>query len=146
MLYEFLDGGRSFKGVDCWGLIYSVYKCELGIILPSYDDLSPQQQKEVSDQVEKDTVVRPWIDVPLSEMRPFDMVILRGLAQSKGKFQWMSNHVGIVTIPPYIMHIEDAGGVMHLPIMNTNQRRCDDLLSRRVRRIVRHERTLDGSM
>jgi len=143
MLYDFLDGGRNYKGVDCWGLIYSVYKHELGIVLPSYDDLSPQEQMAVSDQVEKDTVARPWIDVPLNEMRPFDMCVLRGLAQHKGRFQWMSNHVGVVTIPPYVMHIEDAAGVMHLPIMDTNQRRRDDLLSRRVRRIVRHEQSLD---
>lgn len=140
MLFEFLDGGRSRAGVDCWGLIYAIYKHELGIILPSYDNLSPQEQMAVSKQVESDTIVRPWIDVPFGEMKPFDMVILRGLAQHGGKFQWMSNHMGIVTIPPYVMHIEDISGVMHLPIMDTLDRAKDDLLSRRVRRIVRHEK------
>lgn len=140
MLAEFLDGGREFQiGIDCWGLIYSAYRYELGIQLPSYDNLSPQQQHEVSLQVEQDTVVLPWIDVPLQEMQPFDMVILRGLAEHGGRYKWMSNHMGIVTIPPFVMHIEDISGVMHLPIMNTDKVMKNDLLSRRVRRIVRHK-------
>lgn len=144
LLLDFLDGGRDLRGVDCWGLIYVIYLSELGIRLPSYHDLSPQEQKAVSVQVESDTIVRPWIDVPLQEIRPFDMVILRGLSNAGGeRYEWLSNHMGIVTIPPYVMHIEDISGVMHLPIMDTDVRMRDNLLSRRVRRIVRHEQSLD---
>jgi len=34
---SYKDHGRSFEGVDCWGLIYLIYKTEYNIILPTYD-------------------------------------------------------------------------------------------------------------
>lgn len=32
------DKGRDFDGVDCWGLVYLLYKTLLGVYLPSYDN------------------------------------------------------------------------------------------------------------
>jgi len=34
----FVEYGRSFKGVDCYGLVWLAFKEELGIELPDYDE------------------------------------------------------------------------------------------------------------
>lgn len=36
IMIPFLDGGRDFEGVDCWGLVYLIMKTEYGIEIPDY--------------------------------------------------------------------------------------------------------------
>lgn len=36
---KFVDKGHGFDGCNCWGLVHLVYKTELGIELPTYENL-----------------------------------------------------------------------------------------------------------
>jgi hypothetical protein len=46
-------GGRDFPLLDCWGVVYDVYRHELGIELPRYDHLTT-----ASDRVEVEAAMR----------------------------------------------------------------------------------------
>lgn len=137
-LCDFVDGGRSPDGVDCWGLIWLMYKQELGITLPSYDQISAEDLRLVSGAISRDSVEWPWVEVLQRNMEPFDVVVLRGLGKSQGRYGWYDGHIGIITKPPFIMHISGESGLMHQIIMDTDQHKADELLSRRVRRVARY--------
>lgn len=35
----FIPNGRSFNGIDCYGLVWLMYKEELGIVLPDFNEI-----------------------------------------------------------------------------------------------------------
>lgn len=136
---QFLDGGRNMHdGVDCWGLICVIYKQELGITLPSYEDVPALEIDKVATTLAKDFISYPWQEVPMAEMKSFDLVILGGLGRLRGQFKWFDSHIGIVTKPPFVMHIEDLPGLQSAPLMNVNGREADRDLVKRFRRVLRY--------
>lgn len=104
MYIPFKDKGRGEDGADCWGFGRIIYEKELGIILPSYDDL-------YDHTVHKGTVSKTIIGVrddmfeTVEKPQPFDFIILRlcGLPM----------HIGIVTKPNFMVHCSKDVGVSH---------------------------------
>ena len=60
--------GRSFDGVDCYGLIWLIYKGELGIELPDFTELCYSQRwyKEKKDSIITENIDRRWVSVVLA--------------------------------------------------------------------------------
>lgn len=60
----FLLNGRGYAGVDCWGLVWLAYRDIMGLVLPSYVDVS----RETSDYKGIDYSVRmelnTWVKAP----------------------------------------------------------------------------------
>jgi cell wall-associated NlpC family hydrolase len=55
------DHGRTFAGVDCWGLLYLVYKNEFGLQLPSWSaEYVDADDAPAAAMLEKDHCVRQW--------------------------------------------------------------------------------------
>lgn len=73
----FVDQGRTFAGVDCWGLVRLVYLEQLGIDLPSYDDayrpLDERERAELALLVEGSRPGWRRVETPA----PFDLVLVR---------------------------------------------------------------------
>jgi cell wall-associated NlpC family hydrolase len=90
--------GRDMFGLDCWGLVYLVYKQELEINLPDYvsDYSSPEELREIGALIaqEKQT---GWHRVCKNDIRPFDVALFR-----RGRFD---AHVGVMIDNTRMLHM-----------------------------------------
>jgi cell wall-associated NlpC family hydrolase len=99
----FQDKGRSEKGSDCYGLVRLIYKNELGIDLPSFDNYESTKKR---DQVSKNiNDVKDSLFVTPEKPKPFDIIILR--------FCNLPMHIGIVTKNNFMLHCSKDVGVSH---------------------------------
>ena len=106
----FIDGGRDWKGLDCWGLVRLVLKTERGIEVPSYGEISATELSLVAREVSIESKREPWHPVMQSQL--FDVTVMhRHIAPV---------HVGIVVAmnPTRILHIEKATHVVFVPVVH----------------------------
>jgi cell wall-associated NlpC family hydrolase len=97
----FKDGGRDRAGVDCWGLVALAYREILGIELPLYGEISANDLRRVSREVDagKDGWTR--VDVP----QAMDVAVMRLPSSAR------PGHVGLYDGAGHILHAEKASGV-----------------------------------
>jgi cell wall-associated NlpC family hydrolase len=96
----YVDKGRGFSGVDCWGLVWLVFR-DAGLELPSYDDRYsfPADRKQLATLIADE--MRPdWHQIPAGDERAMDCVLMRDRDQAR--------HIGLVTRPGYLLHVEDG--------------------------------------
>lgn len=93
----FKPDGRDRNGLDCWGMIYLIYRERLGIDLPDYSGIfteqTPASLKRVARIMAKER--DKWLKVEVPDV--YDVVMLR-----TGIYTW---HVGLVIGPRYMLHI-----------------------------------------
>jgi len=114
MTLRFLDGGRDFPAVDCWGLARLVLAREAGIDVPSYGDISARDLMRIAHEMDGAQAERPWLAVS-DAPRVFDVVTMRANPTARGPRRAVV-HVGIMTGPDRLMHIEEGSGVHHVPL------------------------------
>ncbi|WEX07366.1 NlpC/P60 family protein [Chelativorans sp. AA-79] len=94
------SGGRSFDGIDCWGLVWLFYRHEKSIEIPdyseAYDDATDRER--ISGLMTSGVV--SWVEVPA--MHGAVALMRRGRAPS---------HVGIVAPGRKLLHIESTTGL-----------------------------------
>ena len=95
---QFKDHGRSFEGVDCWGLVQLAMREEQKIELPDYGEISALDLQKVAGMIAKESVIDPWINVLPWLVMPFDVVVMHR--------RHNPIHVGIMTSGSEIMHVE----------------------------------------
>lgn len=100
----FVDGGRSVKGADCWGLVCTVYRECLGITLPVYGDIGAEETLRIRRAMKEGVVSGTWRRV--SDPVDFDVA---GMLLPNGE---RLGHVGIVVSGYGVLHTEKAGGAM----------------------------------
>lgn len=91
----FVDGGRGWSGVDCWGLVRLIYKTEAKIDLPDYGEISASELIRVSRTIERDSKAEPWVEV-VDAPKPFDVLVMRGRPL----------HVGVMVTRSHVLHVE----------------------------------------
>ena len=124
LLIPFMDGGRSAKGLDCWGLVRAVYADQLGIELPSYGEISAEEFRKIAAQMAADCKsAEVWL--PVDKPAPFDVVTM---TLGTGK---VIAHVGVMVDEKTIMHIEPDS---YPALMRTTH----PFVSRRLRGFFRH--------
>lgn len=98
---SYVDQGRDFSGVDCWGLARLIYRAELGIKLASYTGLyaSAEEIHEVNAALGTPSARGCWLPVDVAQ--PFDLYELRMGPHLA--------HVGIAVCPGMMLHVH-AGG------------------------------------
>ena len=100
----FKDFGRGPQEYDCWGLVWDIYRKELGIDLPHYS-VSPQASG-IADTTIRDAVKSAdWEES--KEAQEFDIVIM-ALNWEKPE---QNNHVGIYLGSGACIHCAQESGV-----------------------------------
>lgn len=107
MNIPFKECGMDFNGCDCAGLLYLIYKNELGIELPDWRGMYSTTQ--YSNGLELERILTSMlgdngIEVPLGSVQPFDVLSIR-----IGKAEM---HVGIVIDKNRFIHIVDGDRVL----------------------------------
>ena len=106
----FVDGGRTMKGVDCWGLVRLIYDRELEIELPSYGDTSARDLIKISRSMTTDKDAEIWENVDRSKIMAFDVVVMR----FSGKHT--IGHVGVMVDSKNVMHVEASTAAVIVPL------------------------------
>ena len=90
--------GRDKFGLDCWGLVYLVYKDELNIQLPDYvsDYSSPEELREIGSLIAQEKQ-SDWHRIDATDIRPFDVALFR-----RGRFD---AHVGVMVDSTRMLHM-----------------------------------------
>lgn len=91
--------GRSRDGVDCWGLLWLIYRDVLGIEIASYaqDTIDAPEREQIASLMAGELVKSPWIDVATGHEREFDMAVFKRAG--------IDSHVGVVVEPGRMLHI-----------------------------------------
>lgn len=120
------DKGRTFSGVDCWGLVQLIMRQERGIELPSYGEISAHELVKVTRTIKDQSKAEPWH--PVTKPRAFDVAIMRGCPL----------HVGVMFDENNILHIEEKIAAVFLPISHP-------AISFRLIGFFRHRELLDAA-
>ena len=108
----FVDQGRSGDGCDCWGLVCLIYKQELGVHLPTFEEVSAMDGEKINGLVKKHTSDDCWKLISLEDLSSFDVVVMRGyLKPVDGRRSPAETHIGIMIDGSRLMHTEIGSGV-----------------------------------
>jgi cell wall-associated NlpC family hydrolase len=97
----YLNKGRDFSSVDCWGLVRLVYSYELGIELPQYGEVSSDNLAKVHRKVAEVSEYEEWKPVLTEDIETFDVCVMRAAGKR------LVCHVGIVVDKKRILHVEN---------------------------------------
>jgi cell wall-associated NlpC family hydrolase len=104
----FVDFGRDFSGVDCWGLVRLVLKTEANIDVPSYGEISAHDLAMVTKTIAGESSHDPWLPVERGELKAFDVALMRGRPL----------HVGVMVNAQQVLHVEERISTVLLPLMH----------------------------
>ena len=104
----FIDHGRNFTGVDCWGLVRLIMQEECHIDIPSYGETSALDLQAVAGLVAKEKEIEPWIYVHPTAVKPFDVVVMHRRREPI--------HIGIMATQKEIIHIEAKTDSVMVPL------------------------------
>jgi cell wall-associated NlpC family hydrolase len=122
LTYE--EFGRERPSVDCWGLCRLVYRERLGILLPSFDTVWPDDRETVHATAGREAEEPCWNELPESVADLFDVVLF-----SRGG---RSSHVGVYVPTRLVLHIR--AGARSAAVAYSS----DPFLARQSRRFYRH--------
>ena len=105
----FEEKGRGHDGCDCWGLVQLIYKEQLGIDLPGYEEIyESTNDKEILAKTIRDERNQNWSHPNTG--KEFDVIIL--------KMGGVPMHVGIVTKKGHMIHCAKDIGTVHETFKN----------------------------
>lgn len=94
----YLDRGRGFCGLDCYGLLCLVYRELLGIELPAFDRhyVTTADRRAIAELIADN--LSAWREIPAGQEQAFDGVLMRELQYPR--------HIGVVVQPGQLLHAE----------------------------------------
>lgn len=100
----FSEDGLDFRACSCWGLVRLVLQQECGLELPTYGDLSADDLLAASRQIGRAAELPPWLSA-VGRLQTFDVVVMHARRGEGGR---VPGHVGILSSPSHILHVERA--------------------------------------
>lgn len=98
--------GIPYTVAHCWQLVRLVYADRLGVVLPSYGEVSHEKLIEVARTMHTGAAQECW--QPVTDPQELDVCLLRGRSAV-----W---HVGVMTDPRHVLHTERATDAVRVPI------------------------------
>lgn len=94
---QFVEKGRSWDGVDCWGIPVLAFREVLGVSLPEHTDgyASTRRLRELNTLIDTN---KHGIWIAVDEPKPMDCVLLR--------IRGVASHVGLI--------VDDLGNFIHV--------------------------------
>ena len=98
----FKDKGRDMQGLDCWGLIWLVYRDEFGVELPSYTEeyVTAYDWTFIKSLIQKERESDTWRSIEKDFEKEGDVILFR--------IKGAPCHIGIVTRMEYMAHVWDG--------------------------------------
>ena len=103
----FLDGGRDFTGVDCWGLAVLYYRYALGITLPDYR-IGCAFASMIAAKIAEEEKSGAWRELEHPEL---DCIVLMALDASQPRVR---QHIGVYVGQGQILHTTASMGASYL--------------------------------
>lgn len=132
MQIPFVEGGRTWKGCDCYGLIRLILESQAGLDLPKYE-IREEDYVNVNRAIMAEER-QNWKPVAIGDERPFDIAVMLSYTLSPIR----EGHFGIVVEPGYILHSEKYTGPVFSAFRSTKFRTEDRFTKNRLCRLVRH--------
>lgn len=101
----FVEGGRIWPRLDCWGLVVNVMREVGGIELPQLEWLNVSSLHAIRREVAASS--KSWVEVPIAAAELLDVLVIKSFG--------LPIHVGIVVKPGYVLHTEEATGCVCVP-------------------------------
>jgi cell wall-associated NlpC family hydrolase len=97
--------GRDYAGVDCWGLLWLIYRDVLGISVASYvaETVDNPEREEIARMVNNEQSQQCWAPVANGDERQFDMIVIRRAG--------IESHIGVVVAPGRMLHVVEGHDV-----------------------------------
>ena len=114
----FADGGCSFAGCSCWGLVRMVLRNECLIEdLPSYGEISCRDLLAAARRIDRDCASETWSKVAVP--RQFDVATMFAMHDEKLK---VVGHVGVMSSAAEILHVWKETDAVNMPIAHPRVR------------------------
>lgn len=104
----FIDGGRTSRGLDCWGLIRLAFLEECSIELPSYGEISALDLAKIAGMISKETMHSPWIPVQKESLHAFDVAVM-----FRRRYPV---HVGLMVSSKEMLHVYEKASTVRVPL------------------------------
>lgn len=108
--YIGLPFGEGPGEVTCWGLVVLVYRRELGIELPLYEEISARDLLRIAKAMAAGSGTDDGWRVP-AVPRAFDGVLMRGPTGGSAVV-----HVGVMIDGQRMLHVEEASHAVIVPV------------------------------
>jgi cell wall-associated NlpC family hydrolase len=95
--------GRDREGVDCWGLLWLVFRDVLNIEVTAYvrETMDAPEREQIAALLSSDRMKSPWRQIKAGDEQTFDMAVFRRAG--------IESHVGIVIDRGRMLHILEGG-------------------------------------
>ena len=103
----FKDRGNGFDGCDCWGLLRLILREELGVEISDHSDVKAGDLLAKVRKITKGSVEdSEWQKIKPGQETTFDCVLMKGHVRCDGAIRSVPVHIGCVTLPGKLIHIE----------------------------------------
>ncbi len=136
---RFVDGGRAANLVDCFGLLCQVYADQLGITLTPWPALTLETAVASHADLTCPPFTTAFFPVQNGFEQAFDAVVIRRPYPVEGRLRRGWWHVGVVTRPGHLLHMDAAMGVVEQPFRDTAEARGLVTLRPDNLRLFRHQ-------
>jgi hypothetical protein len=139
---RYVDGGRDNGLLDCFGFVRHVYQQQLGITLPAWPQLTLDQMAASDGSLLEARFNTGFEAVQMGFEQAFDVTVIRRPLAVSGKLQRGWWHLGVITRPAHVAHMDAGLGVVEVCFRDTAEELASATLGVKDVRLFRHHSLL----